>query len=295
MRDPLVALLLREPGEQQRQLHVLERGEHGQQVERTGTRSRRSARASRASCAGVIALTSAPPTRTRAAGGLVEPGDEVEQGGLARARRSHERGEAALLDVHREAGEDVDPLGVALEDSCGRRGFRRGPWTCLRRSLGSVSLTASLATCLGMTLRSLRCAATAPSPASPPSAPPPHPSPPAPRPTSPRAISRNPPLTGPASTARASSRPSRTSHTTLRPLSSRTAAAGSRNRGGPAGAVARWPSPESARRGSPPARPSRAGSAGSRSRMLTFTCTVARCRSAVGTTCRTSPRNDVSG
>ena len=29
--------------------------------------------------------------------------------------------------------------------------------------------------------------------------------------------------------------------------------------------------------------------------MLTLTCTVARCRSAVGTTCLTSPRNEVSG
>ena len=29
--------------------------------------------------------------------------------------------------------------------------------------------------------------------------------------------------------------------------------------------------------------------------MVTFTCTVARWRSAVGTTCRTRPRNDVSG
>ena len=55
----------------------------------------------------------------------------------------------------------------------------------------------------------------------------------------PRPISRKPPLTGPASTSRAWSRPSRTSHTTLRPPLSRTAAAGSRNRGGPVAASRR--------------------------------------------------------
>ena len=42
---PLLALLLREPGEQERQLHVLERGEDGQQVERLEHEARRSASA----------------------------------------------------------------------------------------------------------------------------------------------------------------------------------------------------------------------------------------------------------
>ena len=64
----------------------------------------------------VIALTSAPATRTLTAGRLVQPGQKVEQGGLARARWPHQRGERTLGDVEREAGEDLDALGIALED-----------------------------------------------------------------------------------------------------------------------------------------------------------------------------------
>ena len=60
---PLVALLLREPREQQRQLHVLERGEDGSRLNDWNTNPTFRERHS-ASCAGVIALTSAPPTRT---------------------------------------------------------------------------------------------------------------------------------------------------------------------------------------------------------------------------------------
>ena len=113
-------------------------------------------------------------------------------------------------------------------------------------------------------------------------------------PDKPRVTSRNSPLTGPASTSRAASRPSRTSHTTLLPPASCTAEAGSRNREAGAPEAGADALPESLARKSTRA-PISGRIRGSWSRMLTFTCTVARCRSAVGTTWRTSPRNDVSG
>ena len=73
----------------------------------------------------------------------------------------------------------------------------------------------------------------------------------------------------------------------------RTAPAGNRNRGGPAEADAPA-APESGAARKSTRAPISGRIRGSRSRMLTLTCTVARWRSAVGTTCRTRPRNEVS-
>ena len=211
-----------------------------------------------------------------AAGRLVQPGDQVEQGGLARARRTHQRGEGPLLDVHRQPVEHVDPLGVAAEalvyvpdlDQCHGSPVRRG----------------SFARFDSHPVRSDR---------------PPRPSPAARRPRargSPRGSRRSPAPLPPRASA---SRPSRTSQTTVLPPDSRTARGGNAESGRDRARGGR----RTGRRSLPPAPPSRKSTRapisgkirGSRSRMLTFTCTVARCRSAVGTTCRTSPRNDVSG
>ena len=112
---PLVAFLLGEPGEQQRQLHVLIGGEHRQQVQVLEHEPDvfrppvgQLARSHRAH------FRSGHPDA--AAGGLIQSGEQVEQGGLARPRRAHQRGKRSLGDVEREAGEDLDLLGVALED-----------------------------------------------------------------------------------------------------------------------------------------------------------------------------------
>ena len=47
--------------------------------------------------------------------GLIEPGDQVEQRGLARAARPHQAQELAGRHVEREAFEHVDPFAPALK------------------------------------------------------------------------------------------------------------------------------------------------------------------------------------
>src|SRR5262249_13093431 len=111
---PLVAIALGEPGEEERQLDVLIGGEHWQQVQMLEDEPD---------------VLSAPgsqlPGRHRAhlrssdadgaAGGPVEPGEHVEQGGFAGARGPHQRGERTLGYVQRQTGEYLDALGVALK------------------------------------------------------------------------------------------------------------------------------------------------------------------------------------
>ena len=56
---------------------------------------------------------STPATVTSPDGGLVEPGEDVHQRRLARARRAHDRGQPAVGDVDGDAAQRVD-RGVAL-------------------------------------------------------------------------------------------------------------------------------------------------------------------------------------
>ena len=65
---------------------------------------------------------STPATRDLARGGLVEPGEDVHQRRLARARRAHDGGQAAGGDVDRDAAQGVDgrvALAVAADDVAG--------------------------------------------------------------------------------------------------------------------------------------------------------------------------------
>ena len=94
------------------------------------------------------------------------------------------------------------------------------------------------------------------------------------------------------STVRACRRPARTSQTIDCPFCCLTASAGMRMRG--ADAFSDTPAGGSGSMKSTRA-PISGRMRGSRSVMATFTCTVARCRSAVGTTWRTAPRKLVSG
>ncbi len=111
---PFLPLFFREAREEEWKLHVLEGREDGKQVERLEDE----AHVSRAPLGelrrGHRAHLGAADAH-RPAGRLVEPGDEVEQRGLARPGWSHEGREAPLLDVHREPVEDVDPLGVSAK------------------------------------------------------------------------------------------------------------------------------------------------------------------------------------
>ena len=92
--------LARESGvEQQRQLHVLERRQHRDQVERLEHEAhvprapRARARSSRAW------RGPSPATSTVPAVGRVEPADQVQDRGLARARRPHQREEVRRRDL----------------------------------------------------------------------------------------------------------------------------------------------------------------------------------------------------
>src|SRR6266699_1483009 len=274
---PLGAVLFREGRKQERQLDVLIRGEHRQQVEGLEHEAdvarapgRELSRRHRAD----VGATDADGTSRR----LVETGDEIEQRRLAGARRPHQRREAARRNIETEVGEDVDLLGVTLErlvdvanlDQCHGMLDRWKVRTLNVDDYGAV-----------FTRWPSRGVSTPPTSSCSP-------------PESPERISRKLPLTGPASTSRLCNRPSRTIHTTSWPLALRTASAGTMMRGRSTG----WAAPSGAGRGG--ARnstfaPISVRMRGSRSTIATFTCTVARWRSAVGTTWRTEPRNAVSG
>jgi hypothetical protein len=115
-RRPLPPLGRRQGREQQRQLHVLERRQHRHQVveledeadvprpprRKLGFRERGDVRAGH---------LQRPPRR------LVDAGDEVEQGGLAGARRAHQRDEVARGDLEidvLEHGHDLRAAPVSL-------------------------------------------------------------------------------------------------------------------------------------------------------------------------------------
>ena len=80
-------------------------------------------------------LVSSPSSRSvistaveldRARGRLVEAGEDVHQGRLARARGAHDRGEAVALEAGADPGERVDG-GVALAVAAGRARWRPRP------------------------------------------------------------------------------------------------------------------------------------------------------------------------
>ena len=81
-----------------------------------------------ASCPGVIALTSAPATRIVPLVGLSSPARRLSRVDLPEPGGPHQRGEAALVDVERETGEDVDPLGVSLERLMDVTNLDQGHW-----------------------------------------------------------------------------------------------------------------------------------------------------------------------
>ena len=106
-------------------------------------------------------------------------------------------------------------------------------WKALWTLRISTSAIGSLVFAEGLQFM-LRCSLRPPAPASPPPADPPRRPGPARRRTGPRALRGSRRSPAPPAPAADSSRPSRTSQTTLWPSGSRTAAAGRRNRGGPA-------------------------------------------------------------
>ena len=97
-RGALAPLGLREVGEQQRQLDVLARGEHRDQVEELEDEAHVARAQGGELVLGEVVQALArprPPRRRRP----VEAREEVEERRLARARRAHQRDEAALRDV----------------------------------------------------------------------------------------------------------------------------------------------------------------------------------------------------
>ena len=56
------------------------------------------------------------PTQTSPCAGPVQPGDQVQQRGLARAAGAHQAEELALGHVQRQVVEHVEPLAAAAEE-----------------------------------------------------------------------------------------------------------------------------------------------------------------------------------
>ena len=70
----------------------------------------------RANCASDMAEITWSPTQTSPSAGPVEPGDQVQQRGLARAAGAHQAEELAFGHVERQLLEHVDPLAAAAEE-----------------------------------------------------------------------------------------------------------------------------------------------------------------------------------
>src|SRR5690606_5029730 len=114
-RDRRIALALGpgQVGQQQRQLDVALRAEHRHQVvELEHVADVLAAPVRQAAAAhGVDALA---VDGDLAAAGRVQAADQVQQGGLAGARRAHQRDEVALFDLQVQAVQHVDPFRAAL-------------------------------------------------------------------------------------------------------------------------------------------------------------------------------------
>jgi hypothetical protein len=113
-RRALGAVLLVQVREQQGQLDVLLRREHREQVVRLEDEADR-ARAPGRQLRGAHAADLLSRDAHRAARRLVQAGHEVEQRRLPGPRGSHQRGEAAFLEVDREIAVDLDGLRLATE------------------------------------------------------------------------------------------------------------------------------------------------------------------------------------
>ena len=111
----LAALGLAELRQQQRQLHVLARGEHRDQVEELEDEADVLGAEARELVLGQLVQQ---PARDRdaALGRPVEAREQVQERRLARARRPHQRHEAAALDRERDVLERVHLVGAAPID-----------------------------------------------------------------------------------------------------------------------------------------------------------------------------------
>ena len=111
----LAALLLGELGEEQRELDVLEGVEDGDEVVELEDEAD-VPRAPRGQ-GGLVEARDLPAVNDDAAARRpIDAGDEVQQCGLARARRPHEREEVAARNVEGDAVQDRDFEFVAVVD-----------------------------------------------------------------------------------------------------------------------------------------------------------------------------------
>src|SRR5262245_14374644 len=113
--DVTPALRLRQAGKQERELHVLERGEHGNQVVHLEDEPD-VARAPRGQLAGGHVRQLVTRDGDTAGRGHVEAAEQIEQGGLAGAARAHECHEVAGVDVEVQSLQHVDLLATAPID-----------------------------------------------------------------------------------------------------------------------------------------------------------------------------------
>ena len=116
-RDAGVALALRapKPGQQQRQLDVPPRRQHRQQIVELEHETHVRGAPFRQRALGQM-VDPLPADRDAALGRGIEPADQIQQGGLARARGAHERQEIALLDIEVDVMQHLDLLLAALVD-----------------------------------------------------------------------------------------------------------------------------------------------------------------------------------
>src|SRR5437867_889605 len=262
----LAALLAAHAHEQQRQLDVLERGQHRDQVVELEDEAD-VARAPHRELAPVQLVDRGVPHPHLARGRTVDAADQVEERRLAAPRGAHERDEIARGHVQRQAVEHRDLLLVALVDladiaeldRCHGCSSRFVQELETRTRAPSLSPAGGRSTTLSPPLRPLR-------------------------------TSILPSCSSPVSTGREPALPFSTIHTDTAFCPRTSAAAGTMTRRGAATAA-----PPSPWRRNTTLAPISGRMRGSRSRIETFTCTVAFWRSAVGTTWRTRPANEVSG
>src|SRR6185436_12900884 len=110
----LAPFLLRQLGQQQRQLHVLLGGQRRQQVVQLEHESHVLRSPSREPSAAERSDLDAADVNTAAAR-CIEAADQIEQGRLAGARRPHQREKFAGLDVEVHALQHVDAFTAARE------------------------------------------------------------------------------------------------------------------------------------------------------------------------------------
>ena len=109
---PPPALRGGQAGQEERQLHVALGGEHRHQVVELEDEPHVGRPPSRQLATREL-IDPLAADDDLAAGRRVQPADEVEQGGLAGPRRTHEGEELALRDVEVDAVQDLDPLASA--------------------------------------------------------------------------------------------------------------------------------------------------------------------------------------